>query len=134
MMDYEVGYRRPPKSGQFKKGQSGNPKGKPKGSLNFMTQLEKELNGSIVVTENGKKKKITKLEAIIKRMVNSAMNGEGKAINAMFDLLKKTGKLDEIEMKDLVPENYKDILDNFIKKKTGGQQLPPQRNQEPLNE
>jgi len=128
-MDYEVGYRRPPKSGQFKKGQSGNPKGKPKGSLNFMTQLEKELNGSIVVTENGKKKKITKLEAIIKRMVNSAMNGEGKAINAMFDLLKKTGKLDEIEMKDLVPENYKDILDNFIKKKTGGLHLPPSEEQ-----
>ena len=28
--DYEVGYGRPPKSGQFKKGQSGNPKGRPR--------------------------------------------------------------------------------------------------------
>ena len=39
--EYEVGYGRPPKSGQFKNGQSGNPKGRPKGSLNLKTIVKR---------------------------------------------------------------------------------------------
>ena len=52
--DYEVGYGRPPKDKQFKKGQSGNPKGRPKGSRNFRTDLQEELQMQVQVTENGK--------------------------------------------------------------------------------
>jgi hypothetical protein len=60
-MTYEIGYRRPPASGRFNRGKSGNPKGRPKGSRNFMTLLEQELAQSIVVTENGKKKRNSRL-------------------------------------------------------------------------
>ncbi|HTM15489.1 MAG TPA: DUF5681 domain-containing protein, partial [Terracidiphilus sp.] len=74
-MAYEIGYRRPPESGRFKKGQSGNPKGRPKGSTNFLTILEQELGQSVVVNENGKKKSITRLQAMVKRMVAGALQG-----------------------------------------------------------
>jgi hypothetical protein len=52
-MGYDVGYRRPPPSGQFKKGTSGNPKGRPKGAKNFLTLLEQELAQTVVINEGG---------------------------------------------------------------------------------
>jgi hypothetical protein len=86
-MAYEIGYKRPPKSGQFKQGRSGNPKGRPKGSRNFLTLLEQELGQSIVVNENGRKKKITRLQAMVKRMVAGALQGEHRSLLTLIEIL-----------------------------------------------
>ena len=40
---YKVGYRRPPRRAQFRPGQSGNPRGRPKGSRNFASVMKKVL-------------------------------------------------------------------------------------------
>jgi hypothetical protein len=77
---YEVGYRNPPKHTQFHKGQSGNAQGRPKGSGNFATALQRELKARVPVTEDGKRKKITKREAVAKQLVNKAAAGDPKAI------------------------------------------------------
>src|SRR5258707_14185668 len=58
--DYEVGYRKPPGHTRFKKGQSGNPKGRPAGAKNLSTLLSEALNEPVVVTENGGHNKITR--------------------------------------------------------------------------
>lgn len=84
---YAVGYGRPPKASQFQKGQSGNPKGRPKGSLNVATALERELNQRVTIKENGVTRTITKFEAAIKQMVNKAATGDAKAIQFLVSVL-----------------------------------------------
>jgi hypothetical protein len=63
--DYEVGYGKPPCQTRFRKGQSGNPKGRTAGDKNLSTLLREALNEHVVVTENGRRRKITKRKAIL---------------------------------------------------------------------
>jgi len=116
-MANDVGYRRPPKSAQFKKGKSGNPKGRPKGSGNLITLLENELNQKITVNENGKKKEISRKQAMVKRMVTEALQGNNKTMMAMFEMLRRAGKFDENDEDDQLPNDYQSILDSFIAKR-----------------
>ena len=113
-MAYEIGYKRPPKSGQFKQGQSGNPKGRPKGSNNFLTLLEQELGQSIIVNENGRKKKITRLQAMVKRMVAGALQGEHRSLLTLIEVLRRTGRFEETVVENLLPDNYEAILDSYV--------------------
>ena len=85
VMPGPVGYRRPPKHTQFAKGRSGNPNGRPKGSKNFGLVIEEELNAKISIYENGKRKSITKREAVAKQLVNKAASGDAKAIPILLN-------------------------------------------------
>ena len=76
----KVGFKRPPEATRFKLGQSGNPKGRPRGAKNFASAIQDELATPIVVTENGKRKRITKRAAIAKQLVNKAAGGDSRAI------------------------------------------------------
>ncbi|MEO0750456.1 MAG: DUF5681 domain-containing protein [Pseudomonadota bacterium] len=77
--DYDVGYGKPPKSGQFKKGQSGNPKGRPKGAKGLKASLKRELESSITVRERGREVKLSKAEVLAKGLMGDALKGDAKA-------------------------------------------------------
>ena len=83
---YTVGKGKPPEYTRFQKGQSGNPTGRRKGSKNVATLLEQVLNERVVVTENGKRKRITKLEAMLKQLANKAASGDHRAIKLLMPL------------------------------------------------
>ena len=119
-MTYDIGYRRPPASGRFKPGTSGNPKGRPKGTRNFVTLLQQELQQTITVNENGKKKKITRQQAMVKRVVTNALNGDARAILLLIDILKRTGQFDAQSAEDLLPDDYEAILDSYVRKRQSG--------------
>jgi hypothetical protein len=72
----DVGYGRPPKETQFKKGQSGNPSGLPKATINMTTALTRTLSQTVEVEEDGKTITITKMEAAVKRLVDEAIDGD----------------------------------------------------------
>ena len=74
MNEYKIGYGKPPKSGQFKRGRSGNPKGRPKGSLKLATDLAAELNEQITVREDGKPRRVSKQRALIKSLMAKAFD------------------------------------------------------------
>ena len=85
---YPVGYRKPPVHTRFKKGESGNPKGRPKGSLNLATVLVRTLREQVVVNEGGQRKTVSKLEAAVKQLANKAASGDLGALRQLFMLME----------------------------------------------
>ena len=73
--DYKIGFAKPPKNTQFKKGKSGNPKGRPRKSINTINFMEKEFQSEIQVKEGGNTTILTKQQAIIKQVINQAAKG-----------------------------------------------------------
>ena len=84
---YPVGYRKPPTTTQFKKGRSGNPKGRPKGTPNFATALEQALSEQVIVNEGGQRYPVTKLVATVKQLVNKATQGDPRATQQVLNVL-----------------------------------------------
>ena len=92
--NYEVGYGRPPKHTQFKPGQSGNAKGRPRKSKELHKLIQTELDTTIVVQEAGREKRITKREALIKQLVNRAIKGDAKASQFLLAHLEKNREVE----------------------------------------
>jgi hypothetical protein len=109
--DYQVGFGKPPAGTRFKKGQSGNPKGRPKNTLNMATVLERTLRERVVINENGRRKTITKLEAAIKQLTNKAASGELKALQLLAALVRSA---EERAMKMTAPNSSLDEVDEKV--------------------
>ena len=86
MGTYEVGYRKPPQNTRFTKGKSGNPKGRKQGSRNLKTDLFEELGSKVIVKEGGKRRSLTKQQALLKRLVEQGFGGDYKAMALLFGL------------------------------------------------
>ena len=86
--DYVVGYGKPPLHARFQKGRSGNPKGRPRGKKNMSTLLSAALDAAIIVVENGRRKKISKREAIITQLVNKSASADLKATQIVLAMLQ----------------------------------------------
>jgi len=91
--DYVVGYGKPPVHSRFQKGRSGNPKGRPRGRRNMSTLLSATLNGWVTVVENGRRKKITKREAIVTQLVNKSASADLKATQIVLAMLRDVESL-----------------------------------------
>jgi hypothetical protein len=85
--NYDIGYGKPPRGCGFKKGQSGNPRGRPPGSKNLTTLLNDALNEPVTITENGRRRKITKREAVIKQLVNKSASADARSLKILLDLM-----------------------------------------------
>ena len=84
--DNQIGYKKPPKRSQFQRGVSGNPRGRSKGSKNLATVLEERLGEEVTVTERGRRRTISKLEAAVRQLVSRATADDPRALHQLFRL------------------------------------------------
>ena len=104
VVPYQVGYRRPPLHTRFKPGVSGNPSGRAKGSQNFKTLLDRILKEEIPLLDGDRSRKVTKAEAITRRLVIGALKGDLRSMFALFRLSEQTGQFEEIPVQYSVIE------------------------------
>jgi hypothetical protein len=97
---YPVGYCRPPLDTRFKTGQSGNPAGRrrqknPKGAANVAAVLAEIFNEKVTVREGETTRTMTRLEAFIRSMVNSASQGKPTAIAKIMSIASEAKLIGE---------------------------------------
>ena len=126
---YKVGYKKPPKTHQFKKGKSGNPQGRTKGSKNLPSLYRDILEEEIYVTESGKPKIITKQEAIVRRVFSDALRGKDTAIDRVLEHAPKNedeeqrytmAELGEMLNWDALNQDELDVVAKLLNRKREG--------------
>jgi hypothetical protein len=87
MVDDSVGYRKPPKHSKFKKGVTGNPKGRPKRKPFAAAEtIDSVLNSTTEYRERGQTRVATRRELTIRTLVNRALKGDVKSAEALLKL------------------------------------------------
>lgn len=84
---YAVGYKKPPANSQFKKGHSGNPRGKLRGRKNLKTELVEELGTRVTIPLSGKQQTLSMQSIMIKRWVSDAAKGDARARDQLIRLI-----------------------------------------------
>ena len=100
--NYEVGYGKPPKSGQFKPGQIGNPKGRPKRTPTSEEAFHREGGRMISIGTGDRIKKLTRTEAHWRQGYNTALKGNLRASALIFQYDLKTARSSADEDKQSV--------------------------------
>ena len=113
--DYEVGYKKPPRQSQFKKGQSGNPKGRPKGTRNFKTDAREMLKAPVPVKENGRSRTVSTQMGALLRLREKALSGDARALDGLIALARTYNdeELAEAAAAGLAPDDQA-ILDGYV--------------------
>jgi len=115
--DYVVSYRKPPLHTRFKKGESGNVRGRPKGARNLAGVLERELNAPVTINENGQRKTITKFEAVIKLLVNQTLKPDLRALQQLLALHRFVYRDEaDSQAEPLCSENDEQVISGILKR------------------
>jgi hypothetical protein len=117
---YSVGYGKPPKQHQFKPGQSGNPRGRPKGAKNTATIINEILNRKVRVRTERGVRKITVQEAMLTGFADRGLKGDTKTAAFLLDRKERAEAAGEEANTDTTPDEREIIeffLEQYLKKK-----------------
>ncbi len=128
--DEAVGYGQPPKATRFKKGQSGNPRGRPKGSRNLKTDVKATLDLPVELSGRGGAKTVRTQEAALLRLREKALRGDARSLDKLLDLARRYNE-EEIAPTDTAPLSSEDkaILDRYIVRQLRRRETTPKREQ-----
>jgi hypothetical protein len=104
----EVGYGKPPKQTRFRKGQSGNPGGRPKKQPSLGEDLAAELAEEMTLREGAREITVTKQRAVVKALVQGALAGDPRSAKALTDLVRALTPNDpaETELDEALVEEF----------------------------
>lgn len=112
--DEDVGYRKPPKSARFQKGQSGNPRGRPKGQRNYFTDLDEVLKAPVTIVENGKPRRVSTRLAALLALRKKALGEDLRALVKFLDLAsQRSAELSSASGECALNDSEEDILRRF---------------------
>ena len=122
---YAVGYGKPPREHRFKPGQSGNSKGRRKGSRGLKTDLQAELDGTIAITINGQRVHGTRQRLFVKALATRAAFGDLKAASILAPLiLQVLGIEDRGADRQTLSVSDQAILDDLLSGGGGNTEVP----------
>lgn len=118
--DYKVGFCKPPVHTRFKPGQSGNPKGRPKGSMDTLRLIDKIVSKKVTATIDGRPLKISKRQAMLLRMANEATQGNLNTFKTILPLLMQIDARKAANAAAAagdISRTDREILDEYLHKK-----------------
>ena len=119
----DTGYKQPPKSTRFKPGQSGNKRGRPKGSRNLKTDLNDLMKKRIAVREDGETRHISRQEAMLLSLFSKAAHGDVRASTTLANMVMKLNpETEQPSGSTDVSESDKRIIDDFLRRHGAGEQ------------
>jgi uncharacterized protein DUF5681 len=89
---YNVGYGKPPKANQFRKGQTGNPRGKRRGEENIASAFKRIVLRRVKINDGEKVRTVTLAEAVILKNINAALQKNPLAMSNIFRLAEEAGE------------------------------------------
>jgi hypothetical protein len=118
--DSKVGYGRPPRHTRFKKGQSGNPRGRPQGRANAKTIVSRAINEKVTIREGDKARDMTKLEGMLQAHLVKAIKGDARSANLVIALVARLGLLTDAEPETSTAFSDEDhaILEEYVRRHT----------------
>lgn len=122
--DYKIGYGRPPKHSQYKKGQSGYIQGRPKGRKSLRTIIQEEMRRTIAVKINGERLKVSRMHAFVLGEINRGLAGNGPAAKRLWEFVLLNFHLDE-KKNEVEPSTHDS--DNALQKITAKLDLMGER-------
>ena len=117
--EYKIGRGKPPAHTRFKKGQSGNPKGRPTGVSNIKTLLNANLGKTMVIRENGEAQEVTGADAVVLKMMQLCMAGDRNACTYIIDKIEKHWAPGDDEVRQDFPREDEEILARAISQARG---------------
>lgn len=128
--DYQVGYGKPPEHTRFKKGHSGNRAGRPKRRRDLNTIISEVLQEPVQLRHGERISTVPYLEALFRKLCNSALQGDSKATANLFALLRQRelgteGYEPEGEQKLSVDDH--DLIRNYLERVGGDSPEAPVR-------
>jgi hypothetical protein len=132
--DYKVGYKKPPKKTQFRKGQSGNPRGSKKTREidDIRIVIEDVLAELVKVRQGGKERVVSREEAIMNAELMNALNGDPKATEALFKRGQKCDLFSKAKRQSLLIRTEAEGDDGKIVRMFHAEQEAPQSSAEDI--